>query len=133
MLKLRQIVEENDTPYGFVFDISIQVLIVVSLACFSLETLPDLPNQLASFLSLVRQVIVIVFVLEYILRVVVAEDKAKFVFSFFGIVDLLAILPFFLELLSNVVFSGTELGGVLHDSVGEFDSLNEWDDLLVAS
>ena len=37
------------------------------------------------------------------------------------------------ELLSNVVFSGTELGGVLHDSVGEFDSLNEWDDLLVAS
>ena len=37
------------------------------------------------------------------------------------------------ELLSNVVFSGTELGGLLHDSVGEFDSLNEWDDLLVAA
>jgi len=35
------------------------------------------------------------------------------------------------ELLSNVVFSGTELGGFLHDSVGEFYSLNEWDDFLV--
>ncbi len=97
-MSLKGIVEGTDTRLGRTFDLSIQALIIVSLVTFSLETLPDLrPNQ-RSLLDAIEVLCVIVFTIEYLLRLFVADRKIGFVTSFFGVVDLAAILPFYLSL-----------------------------------
>jgi voltage-gated potassium channel len=97
MKSLKPIVEQNDTRWGRVFDLVIQSLIVVSLISFSIETLPNLSSATQRWLHVVEVSTVAVFTLEYLLRVVVADRKLGYIFSFFGVVDLLAIVPFFLS------------------------------------
>ncbi|HUT95147.1 MAG TPA: ion transporter [Thermoguttaceae bacterium] len=97
MATLKGIVEQNDTRWGRVFDLTIQFLIVVSLITFSIETLPDLPEPVRRLLRYVEVFTVLVFTVEYLLRVYVADRKLSFIFSFFGLVDLLAILPFYVS------------------------------------
>lgn len=96
-MNLRKIVEENDTPAGKAFDLTVQGLIVVSLVSFTLETLPNLTPDTRSILSAVELVTVLIFTVEYLLRLLVADRKLKFVFSFFGLIDLFALLPFYLS------------------------------------
>lgn len=96
MTSLKQIVEESDTIAGRAFDIVIQALIVISLVTFSLDTLPDLSADSRKVLDAIETITVLAFTAEYLLRIYVASSKSRFVFSFFGIVDLAAILPFYL-------------------------------------
>jgi voltage-gated potassium channel len=77
---------------------SITILIVFSVICFSLETLPDLDARIIDFLYYAEFVTVIVFTLEYLLRLYASNSRVRFVFSFYGLVDLIAILPFYLVL-----------------------------------
>ncbi|MFC1877969.1 ion transporter [Thermodesulfobacteriota bacterium] len=95
MNSLKRIIEENNTLSGRIFDIFIQCLIILSLATFSIETLPDLNETTKSALRTIEVVTVIIFTIEYLLRVIVADNKIKFIFSFYGIIDLAAILPFY--------------------------------------
>ena len=95
MSTLKQIVERNDTKRGRTFDLVIQALILISLVSFSIETLPDLSERARRWLYLIEVVTVAIFTVEYVLRVYVADRKRGFVFSFFGLIDLLAILPFY--------------------------------------
>ena len=94
---LKQIVERSDTTAGRVFDIFIQCLILASLISFSLETLPSLTEQQAKILRAIEVVTVALFSIEYLIRLWVAGKKGCFIFSFFGLIDLLAILPFYLS------------------------------------
>ena len=96
MLKLRRTIEETDTQLGLLFDLSIQVLIIASIVTFSIETLPNLDQDILKILAALELTFISIFTFEYILRYLVAERKTKFVFSFWGIIDLLAILPFYL-------------------------------------
>lgn len=98
MPTLKQIVEECDTPLGRGFDLVIQALIILSLISFTLETLPNLPPGWAKFLNVFEAVTVIIFTIEYLLRVFVARPRWKYIFSFYGLVDLMAILPFYIAL-----------------------------------
>ncbi len=95
MKTLRKIIEESDTTAGRVFDLSIQFLIVISLVTFSIETLPDLSDQARTWLRWIEIATVSIFTVEYITRFIVAERKVEFVTSFFGVIDLLSILPFY--------------------------------------
>ncbi|MEO1672449.1 MAG: ion transporter, partial [Cyanobacteria bacterium J06631_2] len=79
-----------------VFDFTIQLLIILSLITFSVETLPDLDPVTRQWLRYVEVFTVSVFTVEYIVRLIVAKKKLKFIFSFFGMVDLISILPFYL-------------------------------------
>ena len=97
LTKLRRVIEERDTVGGRVFDTSIQILIVASLVSFSVETLPGLSPLTRRVLQLFEAGTVAVFSAEYVLRVAVAERKLGFILSFFGLIDLLAILPFYLS------------------------------------
>lgn len=96
MNRLKQIVEENDVPAGRAFDLMIQGLIVVSLVSFATETLPGLAPTTLKILNWIEVVTVLLFTAEYLLRILVADHKLRFMFSFFGLIDLLAILPFYL-------------------------------------
>jgi voltage-gated potassium channel len=94
--KLKRIVEHNDTRWGRVLDFFILSLVVVSLVTFSIETLPNLPPAAHHWLYVTEVITVAIFTVEYLLRLLVADRKLGFVVSFFGLVDLLAILPFYL-------------------------------------
>lgn len=95
--RLKTIVEHNDTKAGWVFDIGIQCLIVLSLVTFSIETLPNLTPAFRWWLYLIEVATVSIFTLEYILRLFLADQKRKFAFSFFGMIDLVSILPFYIS------------------------------------
>jgi voltage-gated potassium channel len=95
-MNLKAIIENNDTGAGRLFDWIIQSLIVLSLVTFSIETLPDLSQETISRLKGVEMICIVIFSIEYFLRVLVADHKLKFIFSFYGLIDLIAILPFFI-------------------------------------
>jgi len=93
---IKQTLEEVDTKSGRYFALFIQSLILISLLTFSLETVPDINQQYGAVLRVTEVILVGIFTLEYLLRIYVADKKLAFVFSFFGLIDLLAILPFYL-------------------------------------
>ncbi len=92
---LKNIVDENTTFAGKTFDIAIQVLIVLSLVTLSIASLPDLSPSNEQKLQWLEIFFITVFSGEYLLRIATADNKLKYIFSFFGIIDLLAILPFY--------------------------------------
>lgn len=94
---IKSMVENPDALQGKVFALTIQFLIVVSLFTFSVDTLPDLDSETKQLLRNIEIITVGIFTAEYLLRLYVAEVKRRFMFSFFGIVDLLAIVPFYLS------------------------------------
>ncbi len=96
MILLRKIIDTSDTVSGKAFNLFIQIIIVLSVISFSVETLPGLPPSVVQGLVVFEIIAVTIFTGEYVLRILVAESKRRFIFSFFGIVDLLAILPFYL-------------------------------------
>jgi len=97
-MNLKTIIEGNDTTAGRVFDLFIQFLIVVSVIAFSIETLPNLSDDTTRLLSLTETVVVSIFTLEYVLRIYVSDRKSDYILSFYGIVDFIAIAPFYLSL-----------------------------------
>jgi len=96
-MSLKRLVECSDTKAGRIFDLFIQFLILISLVSFSLETLNGFCDKHSSLLHFIEVATVSIFTIEYILRFIVAEKKLAFVFSFYGLVDLLAVLPFYLS------------------------------------
>jgi voltage-gated potassium channel len=95
--RIKSVVEYNNNRLSKVFAFFIQFLILLSIVTFSVETIPDLSEGTISLLHRIELISVIIFSLEYVLRIYVADSKPKFIFSFFGIIDLLAILPFYLS------------------------------------
>lgn len=92
-------------------------LIVFSVLCFSLETVPGLSPATMKFLHWAELITVLIFTIEYIYRILSAEDRFKYIFSFYGIIDLCAILPFYLatsiDLRSIRLFRLLRLGRLL--------------------
>lgn len=77
-------------------DFLVQGLILVSLLAFALETLPGLSAVQRQTLRVIEITTVAIFTVEYLLRAVLSRPRRSYIFSFFGVVDLLAILPFYL-------------------------------------
>ena len=96
--KIDKLVETRESKAGLYFDYAIQVLILLSVASFTIETLPDLETEIINYLETFELVCIVIFSLEYLIRLYIAKRKLKFIFSFYGIIDLLAILPFYLTL-----------------------------------
>lgn len=96
--KIYTIIFEAETPAGKLFDIALLVLILASVAVVSLESVVELRrNYLPLFMTL-EWGFTIVFTLEYILRIYSSPKPIKYISSFFGIVDLLSIIPTYLSL-----------------------------------
>lgn len=95
--RIRRVVEDNTTRKGRMFDYGIQVLILVSLVSFSVETLPGISPLTLAVLNWIELISVILFTMEYITRIYVARQPLRYIFSFYGLIDLAAILPFYLS------------------------------------
>lgn len=98
------IVEDNTTKKGKLFDYFIQILIVLSLVSFSIESLPNLSDKTLNILQKFEVLSITIFSTEYILRIFVSKKPVKYIFSFYGIIDILAILPFYVSGLMDLRF-----------------------------
>lgn len=96
-MPLKEIITNMKSQNGRRFEIFIQILIVLSLLTFSLETLPNLSQQSKDLLFYFEVFCVSIFTIEYVLRVFYSKKTWSYIFSFYGIIDLLAILPFYLS------------------------------------
>jgi sigma-B regulation protein RsbU (phosphoserine phosphatase) len=83
-------------PYARAFDNLILGLIIFSVASIGVESIPDLPQWTVQLLRVTEIIVVAVFSFEYLLRIIAAPGKLGFIFSYQGIIDLLAIAPFYL-------------------------------------
>ena len=79
-------------------ELFIQALILFSLLTFSLETLPNLSEKEKHWLYISEIVTIAIFTIEYLTRLILSKRKLSYIFSFFGIIDLIAFLPFYIGL-----------------------------------
>ena len=93
--RVRQAFEESDTQLGFAINSAIALLILLSAALFAIQTY-SLPDSIRLVLRIADQVILGLFTLEYLLRLWAAQKPLRFAFSLYGLIDLVAILPFLL-------------------------------------
>ena len=98
-LSLRQKIafylDDTDTNIGLGLDLGILSLILLSSAIFVAQTYP-IDAKIRTGLATIDLVILIVFTVEYVLRLWSAENTQKYFFSFFGFIDLISVLPLFL-------------------------------------
>lgn len=80
------------------WELVIQFLIILSLIDFCVETLPGISDSWRSVLGTVEIIIVVIFTIEYLARLLLSTPRFTYARSFFGVVDLMAILPFYLLL-----------------------------------
>lgn len=97
-LRLYEIIFEADTRAGRLFDVTLLCLIVASVGIIILESVEYFKANFRSYFLIVEWILTAIFTLEYILRVYTVPNKAKYIFSFFGIIDLIAVLPSYLAL-----------------------------------
>ncbi len=93
-----RIIFKADTKLGKLFDILLLVLILLSTFIVMMESVAIFDAKLHNLFVILEIIITLIFTIEYILRVSTIKNKKDYIFSFFGVIDFLAILPFYLSL-----------------------------------
>lgn len=93
---LYDIIIDSNTKRGKAFDIFIQLLIIISIIAFSIETIPNLSEGQICILNYIEKITLYIFTLEYILRTILTKPFNNYTFSFFGIIDFLAVFPMYI-------------------------------------
>ncbi|MDH3814437.1 MAG: ion transporter [Acidobacteriota bacterium] len=96
--QVHEIIFEADTPAGKAFDVALLVLIILSVIAVMLESTTSVAERYGQWLRTFEWVVTFLFTIEYLLRLYCVGKPAIYARSFFGIVDLLAILPSYLSL-----------------------------------
>ena len=97
--RIYQIIFEADTPAGKLFDVLLIWSILISVALVVIESVHQFKEQYQLFLTAGEWLFTILFSIEYLLRIYVTRRKRAYIFSFYGIVDFLAILPTYVSLI----------------------------------
>jgi len=95
--RLHEIIYEADTPAGKLFDIALLFLILFSVVLVMLESVSWIGEDYANLLYQLEWGITALFSLEYIARLLVVKKPWRYITSFFGIIDLLSILPMYIS------------------------------------
>lgn len=94
--RLHTVIFEAETPAGKVFDVLLLIAIVLSLMAIILESVGAIRSAYGDVLIGIEWVFTVLFSIEYVLRVICVKRPSRYIRSFFGIVDLLAVLPTYL-------------------------------------
>jgi len=97
--ELYDIIFKTESRNGRLFDILLMVVIILSIIVVMLDSVADIHNEYGYPLYVAEWIFTILFSIEYILRIYTARRKFRYIFSFYGIIDLLAILPTFISLI----------------------------------
>lgn len=95
--RLHEIIYEVDTPLGKLFDVTLLILIVLSVIFVMLESVETIDARIHEFLYIGEWVITIFFTFEYIARIITVKKPFKYIFSFYGIIDFLSTIPLYLS------------------------------------
>ena len=95
---VHEIVFESETRAGRAFDVTVIILILLSVAAVVLESVPGVRDVLGPELLIAEWFFTILFTFEYILRLLSVKRPIRYALSFYGLVDLLAVLPTYLSL-----------------------------------
>lgn len=91
--KLHEIIYEADTPAGKLFDVILLFTIIASVMLVMLESVKSIDNTYHDLLNLLEWIITVLFTIEYIARVITVKKPLNYIFSFYGIIDLLSTIP----------------------------------------
>lgn len=97
--KLYEVIFEADTRSGKVFDVALLIIILVSVVLVMLESVPGIRQSHREILIIMEWLITLIFTIEYFVRILIVKKPLKYIFSFYGIIDLLSILPTYLSLI----------------------------------
>lgn len=96
--KMHEVIFEADTTAGKLFDILLLLMIVISIVVVMLESVPSIGKKYGSELFIIEWGITIIFTIEFFARLLCVGKPLKYIFSFYGLVDILSILPGYLSL-----------------------------------
>ncbi|WP_117880627.1 ion transporter [Aureibaculum luteum] len=94
---LHEVIYGTHTPAGPLFDVLLLVLILYSVIIVLLESVKAYNDAYHNFFNISEWVVTILFTIEYILRVICVKKPQKYIFSFYGIIDLLSTMPKYLS------------------------------------
>lgn len=94
--KLYNIIFKSDTREGKLFDVILLVVIVISVLAAIIESVSSIYEKIGIYLKIIEWIITIIFTFEYITRIIIVKRPWTYIFSFYGILDLLSILPSFI-------------------------------------
>lgn len=94
---LYRVIYRSDTRLGKLFDVVLLVLILLSTGIIMMESIPKFDKKFHNYFVITEWIISIFFSAEYFLRIAVIKNKKNYIFSFFGIIDFLALVPFYLS------------------------------------
>jgi len=97
--RLYEIIFEADTREGKIFDVVLLFVILLSIALVMLESVSSIRYSYSKILKVMEWVITIIFTIEYILRLLIVKKPLRYIFSFYGIIDFLAVIPTYLSIL----------------------------------
>lgn len=96
--KIHEIIFGSSTPMGKLFDVVLIVVICLSVLVVILESVNSIKYEFQYIFRAIEWFFTIFFTIEYLLRIYCSEKKKNYIFSFYGIIDVLAILPSYLSL-----------------------------------
>lgn len=96
--KLDIIIFGTDTPAGKAFDVGLLIAIIVSVLAVMLESVESIEKNYGQFFRITEWVLTVLFSIEYLTRVYITNQKKRYIFSFYGLIDLLSLLPTYLSL-----------------------------------
>ncbi|PTX59718.1 voltage-gated potassium channel [Kordia periserrulae] len=96
--KLHEIIYEADTKEGKLFDVILLILILASIGLVMLESVEEFAEKHGTFLDISEWIITILFTIEYFARIISIKKPTKYIFSFYGLVDLFSTIPKYLSL-----------------------------------
>jgi len=95
--KLHEIIYEADTPAGKAFDVILLVFILASIALVMLESVNEIDAKYHDLINIAEWAVTILFSIEYIARIITVKKPLNYIFSFYGIIDLLSTIPKYLS------------------------------------
>ena len=98
-LRLQEMIFEAETPAGKAFDVILIFLITVSVFAVMMDSIESINIRFGNYLYIIEWFFTIIFTFEYILRIVTTGKPFKYIISFFGIVDVLSVIPTYLSLI----------------------------------
>ena len=96
--RVYEIIFEADTPFGKFFDVALLTAIVLSVVAVCLDTVESIQANYHTALLVAEWVFTVLFTIEYVLRLATVRRPLRYAVSFYGLVDLLSILPTYLSL-----------------------------------
>ena len=97
--RLHSVIYEADTPAGKLFDILLLITILLSVVFVALESVASIDAVYHDYLNAAEWIVTILFSVEYFLRIICVQRPWSYIFSFYGIIDLISTLPKYLSLL----------------------------------